>query len=1746
MKFFVISLAIFLSSLFSAFADWETYQGDLQNRGIAKGIGYLGSRDFVNVTIYNEGTNKQPLIADINKDGKNEIIIFSSNYLKIFNSDLNLIEEKFVGKLQGQPIIFNIDDDEFKEIVFISNISAMPYFFAYEFNQNFKQEFNFSIANSAVGSGVKCTLMADTKICVFMDNSQYVHIVNLSSKTDSSYYTSPYNDTKEKIPSIADLHNDNSLEAVFWFDANKNNQYGLMAFNLANRSIDSNFNGNGTVDDIMVPHGVNNKKFILKGHPVLVDLNNDKKFEVAVSIFYDDTLYSSYYSYWFTELFVFADNGSALFRKCAEGLSKGYCDRGSTELGDIEGTHPFVLDSNNDSMQEICFIKDKKWYGNFKNMTINCYNYSGGISHDAELSLVTNTVENAIVADINNDGLMEILTENRIYSMDGKVIFYYGFGLNFAVPSDIDGNNALDIMLSKDGKTTIYLDKANSLEVKNVSILPKIPSQEDALTCSWAVNGSGAVNANVNWHKNNVIYSTELKSDCIDSNACYSKKEIFPSETSKNDKWKCSVSANNKSYSSNILFTEKQILGKKSEWIESCNAPNSLCVQSGKGYFNNEVIKNISAVHGMEFEPLTADINNDRKNEIIIFSGSKLLLFNHTFGLIAENDIGYLNGQPTIFNIDNDEKMEIIFIANISSKAHLMAYEYASNFSKQCNITLSNNAIGAGIRCADLNNTKSCFFKDNKNIFYNFNMELCKQTANLTTNNITDTLPTVPTLLDYDNDGKTEAMWWFDNNSNKYPGIAIIEIETMSFDTNFNDIGFIDDVTKGSGYDYVGTFETLKGNPIFYQNDNAGSYEILVSYNNEKSATRGGSICYNSVLKTYDSDGTLIWANTPAPCEFFGISHCDISTPIILDADKDSYKDICFIMKGDEECYPGILNDYIYCINRFGKNLEGYPKNTPDVKRYGSFPVQYNTPLYAADMDNDNEEEIIGPGYIWKLNGTILKGNYTHFDEFAPVPVDVDKDGILELLGTKKGATYIFQPNIDLCKGTVQVYSKDSDSNPVGYANIYSENILKGNTDSLGLFELQGSNICGKKSAYSLKCMNSTKTCETKTASFDFDNDFDFLEFDCTVCTGNQDLKISLYSINISEGKVTINVTSENVAAIGINLTVKTQDEETGLILNENSILFDANLEDKFVKRAIPINLGNAEYLHVYADATNKVNEPKANNYVAVPLLKNKIKAYLNIDTGNLYVDNAIYDYLSNFVVPSSQSDSLITVAVGVRNSNALVNNKSSMTRERYGWYSDRNSVYFSNKQIGAMPYTALVGAFKMPPDYGGKINIFVIGKEIEGTIAAVKRLANARSQFLQLYFPEYVFSKTSIIDDNDILGISVFDIMHNDENKNSYMEQKSPEFKEVVENILTDNNFEVSIKTVKTYNDNTTLRLKNVNSGFSERYKDALSNDSKPIVFSGGLWNNLFYWEKNGDNLINKLLNDGRDLWEIEIIGGPEQDGKSNSPDYNYNDLRDYYWTALIAGVQTYSGQDSLQYVGHSNGCGVALASINQYQVSGKKNAGYFFDTPRGTYQLMNLTNNAIDTFAGEGCPGALDGYSPFYEYFGMFGDRIISQIKSEHVTAEEVSQKLLGLCKSELDVDEQQYCILAANGLNKVEGDFKVSKNLLLSYLQNIQDTENEPQVNQDLSINKFKLYSNVDFSSSQQLGIIVALGGGRFDKTNLKHDLVVSQQDSQQISDRITSTNNVKLINYSNFYHGDIEDDNFIKEVEVFLNG
>ena len=540
-----------------------------------------------------------------------------------------------------------------------------------------------------------------------------------------------------------------------------------------------------------------------------------------------------------------------------------------------------------------------------------------------------------------------------------------------------------------------------------------------------------------------------------------------------------------------------------------------------------------------------------------------------------------------------------------------------------------------------------------------------------------------------------------------------------------------------------------------------------------------------------------------------------------------------------------------------------------------------------------------------------------------------------------------------------------------------------------------------------------------------------------------------------------------------------------------------------------------------------------------MPIITNKRKAFISVDTGNTYVDNAIKDYLNLFVIPTSNDDSSLTIAVGLGEHNSIINSKKSYTKNNFGWYADSNSVYFNNKPIGSKPWVGLVGGFR--ENIGSDDFVFAMGKEIEGVVAAVKRLVNARDKF---FVPQLYNSHTSIIEDTDILGISVFDLMHNEENSNKFNNQRSPEFQKVVENILEDNNFEVSIKTVRTVNDNTTLRLKNVNSDFSDSFKEAVVGNTKPVVLSRGIHSNLLTWNDFAKDIATDK-DSARDTWLIEMVGGPTIDedcGKYDCPDYTFSDLKIYYWPALIAGVQNYSGKKQLDYVGFSLGCSAALESLELYQSTGKLNAGYVFDSITGNYLPADLSSNPVDTFVAVACPGNFTRLSTFMQAFNeTFGYVNWSTrfIYGNHIKGNHINKEIIDTLKIINPKLADNLPPIVKFGLGK-EGGYRMSMDIYKAFYEWINDP-NQPKLGYGVDINNFLVIQGKSRNSYLENSLPHTWN-------NLESDTVVSTFDESEICTNIDSDNKY-YASFEGLVHGGPisaipEDPNVQSAIKEFL--
>jgi len=333
-------------------------------------------------------------------------------------------------------------------------------------------------------------------------------------------------------------------------------------------------------------------------------------------------------------------------------------------------------------------------------------------------------------------------------------------------------------------------------------------------------------------------------------------------------------------------------------------------------------------------------------------------------------------------------------------------------------------------------------------------------------------------------------------------------------------------------------------------------------------------------------------------------------------------------------------------------------------------------------------------------------------------------------------------------------------------------------------------------------------------------------------------------------------------------------------------------------------------------------------------------------------------------------------------------------------------------------------------------------------------------------------------------------------------------------------------------YQNSTILRLKHVNSDFSDNYKDNVVDNPKPVVVGNGLWTDLGDLDFIG-NEISKGPQNARDTWLIEITGGLIQDGHQSSPNYKYKDLTNYYWPALIAGVQEYTGQNSIDYVGYSNGCRVALDSLANFSGSGKNNAGYYFDYDTGQYVYSDLSSSPVDRFVGVACPGAFEGRSEASLLMDSFGSILVALFEfsgADHVHWKDVYTKYLTQCRKNESLDCFSVLTISRND------EAKISLNTL-KYYNEIINSNNDQQPGFGLTLNRLELIN----------GVVPNTGFFSFLFTD--NDDLVTLEDRDGIYSGINSNNkNYTLfpnMNHWNIFHHEVLSKPTIDKIREVIN-
>lgn len=685
--------------------------------------------------------------------------------------------------------------------------------------------------------------------------------------------------------------------------------------------------------------------------------------------------------------------------------------------------------------------------------------------------------------------------------------------------------------------------------------------------------------------------------------------------------------------------------------------------------------------------------------------------------------------------------------------------------------------------------------------------------------------------------------------------------------------------------------------------------------------------------------------------------------------------------------------------------------------------------------------------------------------------------------------------------------------------NIKVNNIYEGQTD-YSYFIQKEITLANCQSSYDVDvyCHDNATLCYSETAYIPSNGETaTVIEPDCVkTCSTDANLWLTNKDAKISGNNINVTIHSSNVNG-NVDISMYRINEATGLV--DDVKVLQTNIDSYSASSvAAEWDLSSASALNVYIDESGEFDENKDDNFVYRVIAQNVPKAYLSINTSYPAVDSLIENYLRQYIdYEENINNAELIISVGKFTKEFKIANPETLKPNGLFWWKTLGWGYKDNRinaygKTDSSSYAGIIGRTA----YNGKPLILSYGNRLDGDIASVKKLISARElMFSDFSNPE---KPPILIDKYDKLALGINNLLR------GFTDYSSPQFLSVVNKILFDNAYDVAIRTVKTldttsYGESTILRLKNVNSDYSDDFKDAISENDRPVVFSGGIFSDLFRWEED-NGLALQLAQDGRDVWEIEITGGPTIDadckpeGKYNCPNYEYEDLVDYYWPALIGGIERYSGNSIIQYVGHSNGCRVALNSLEKYSSSGKSNAGYYFDMDTGQYLLTGLASEPVDTFVGLGCPGAFNGTSALINDVNNNPNSVL-RLKNKGITHPD-----------RRDIGRE----INFFGRLVKEGN-PISLNVWSKYTDFILSNNNDDQPGQKVSTNKLYLIYGI--------GGLNAIG-------DEQDDGMVTANDQWSIANNVQSSNTDKTLQYKKS-HGNLPDDKSIKnKIKVLLGG
>ena len=614
-------------------------------------------------------------------------------------------------------------------------------------------------------------------------------------------------------------------------------------------------------------------------------------------------------------------------------------------------------------------------------------------------------------------------------------------------------------------------------------------------------------------------------------------------------------------------------------------------------------------------------------------------------------------------------------------------------------------------------------------------------------------------------------------------------------------------------------------------------------------------------------------------------------------------------------------------------------------------------------------------------------------------------------------------------------------------------------------FELIGSGLdtrfttvkeCDTDEDIEVKCAQKKRSCLLDYDEIEYDvSKSMYIRADCTVCEDSFDVRVGKVVADVEENMIQVEVIQNGFDAEKVDILVRVENAD---LTDEFTYNDNVRLSKESQEIEIPLGskkLRQGSYVHVYVDSKERLEEYVVETKESLEDNNYKFK----VASRRPLVENVNFRGLGEFEELEQEFETIIKEEFNVQRS-----------------HDPSTDIILTIKIDSSLNQQFKVSSSRVWSYGSGTYDYFV---EVEAsdivhlTAGMNKLISNKHSLFIENSgFVDSTKEFRYTVDDEHY--IKAYDIFTQGETVLIGNIEDSKELAQQARKLIFDNTYTTTLHKIKTeddtsYGESTYLRVKHLNSDFSNVYMQEVGLDSTPIVMSGGIFTNIDSFTPFG----SELVEEGYDVWLIEMNGGPFTEC-DECPNSEFEDLAYHYFPTSIASVLGYTDEEKVHYIGHSNGGRTALFGLHKYSLTGLEEAGERFNYETGEWDENSLPKEFVDKFFGIGVPVTLNGDTAFTYLAREYGKSGVDNIKDmSHVKLKHYAQPIrtdfyrdlyldiIATAKPELLNTAILSEIIVYFGVIFSSGD-KLSQNVMMLYHE--LASENDTQVNlSDIKVNK-----------------------------------------------------------------------------------